>query len=108
MPDALPRPPAMRSPPRGSYAGLHPRGPRFHLVCPLCVVHEWPMNGSLTGPEPRHVPVLPAEVLDVLAVQPGQMVVDATVGAGGHARLLAERLGPDGRLIALDQDPAML
>src|SRR5262245_29270463 len=57
---------------------------------------------------PRHVPVLPAEVLDALAPSGGQTLVDATVGAGGHARLLAERLVPGGRLIGLDQDPAML
>ncbi|MFL5244952.1 MAG: 16S rRNA (cytosine(1402)-N(4))-methyltransferase RsmH [Gemmataceae bacterium] len=57
---------------------------------------------------PRHVPVLPAEVLEALAIKPGQVIVDATVGAGGHARLIAERLGPTGRLIGLDQDAAML
>ncbi len=57
---------------------------------------------------PRHVAVLPAEVLSLLQPQPGQTFVDCTVGAGGHARLLAERLGPDGLLIGLDQDPAML
>jgi 16S rRNA (cytosine1402-N4)-methyltransferase len=51
---------------------------------------------------------LPAEVLDVLAPAPGATFVDATVGAGGHARLLAERLGPRGRLIGLDRDEAML
>src|SRR6266851_200292 len=58
--------------------------------------------------EARHVPVMPAEVLAHLAPQADQVVVDATVGAGGHARLIAERLGPTGRLIGLDQDPAML
>jgi 16S rRNA (cytosine1402-N4)-methyltransferase len=58
--------------------------------------------------EPHHVPVLPAEVLEALAPQPGQTIVDATIGAGGHARLLAERLGPTGRLIGLDRDVAML
>jgi 16S rRNA (cytosine1402-N4)-methyltransferase len=56
----------------------------------------------------RHVPVLPAEVLHWLDPQPGQTIVDCTVGGGGHARLIAERLGPTGRLIGLDQDPAML
>jgi 16S rRNA (cytosine1402-N4)-methyltransferase len=66
------------------------------------------MNGQAPSPVPRHVPVLPAEVLEQLAPAPGQTVVDATVGAGGHSRLLAERLGPGGRLIGLDQDPAML
>jgi 16S rRNA (cytosine1402-N4)-methyltransferase len=54
------------------------------------------------------VPVLACEVLEYLAPAPGQILVDATVGAGGHSRLLAERLGPAGRLIGLDQDPAML
>ena len=62
----------------------------------------------MNGAEPRHVAVLPAEVLHYLAPAPGQVLVDATVGAGGHARMLAERLGPAGRLIGLDQDPAML
>ncbi len=57
---------------------------------------------------PHHVSVLPAEVLQLLAPGPGQVFVDATVGAGGHARLIAERLVPGGRLIGLDQDPAML
>lgn len=65
------------------------------------------MNGQGTPPG-RHVAVLPAEVLAALDPQPGQTMVDATVGAGGHARLLADRLGPEGRLIGLDQDPAML
>jgi 16S rRNA (cytosine1402-N4)-methyltransferase len=66
------------------------------------------MSGPEPGSAPRHVPVLPVEVLDALAVKPGQIIVDATVGVGGHARLIAERLGPTGRLIGLDQDQAML
>jgi 16S rRNA (cytosine1402-N4)-methyltransferase len=57
---------------------------------------------------PCHVPVLPAEVLRLVDPQPGQTIVDATVGAGGHARMLAERLGPNGRLIGLDRDAVML
>jgi 16S rRNA (cytosine1402-N4)-methyltransferase len=56
----------------------------------------------------RHVPVLLAEVLHWLDPQPGQVIVDCTVGAGGHARLIGERIVPGGRLIGLDQDPAML
>jgi 16S rRNA (cytosine1402-N4)-methyltransferase len=66
------------------------------------------MNGHDASALPRHVAVLPAEVLCYLAPAPGQTLVDATCGAGGHARLLAERVGPSGRLIALDRDPAML
>lgn len=55
-----------------------------------------------------HVPVMPAEVLASLSPRPGQIIVDATLGSGGHARLIAEHLGPTGRLIGLDRDPAML
>src|SRR4051812_44909657 len=52
-----------------------------------------------------HVPVLAAELVDVLAPHGGETAVDCTFGAGGHARLVAERLGPDGTLIAIDRDP---
>ena len=48
------------------------------------------MTPEHPGAAPRHVPVLPAEVLDALAPAPGQTIVDATVGAGGHARLIAD------------------
>lgn len=56
----------------------------------------------------RHVPVLLQAVLEYLAPQPGQIIADVTVGAGGHAQAIAERLGPTGTLLALDQDPTML
>jgi 16S rRNA (cytosine1402-N4)-methyltransferase len=52
-----------------------------------------------------HVPVLAAEVRESLAVQPGETVVDATFGAGGHAALLAADLQGRGKLIAIDRDP---
>jgi 16S rRNA (cytosine1402-N4)-methyltransferase len=52
-----------------------------------------------------HVPVLADEVRDLLAVSPGETVIDATFGAGGHARLLAGDLGAKGRFIAIDRDP---
>lgn len=66
------------------------------------------MTENVSGAEPRHVSVLPVEVLAALAPKPGEIFIDATVGAGGHSRLLAERVLPDGRLIGLDRDPAML
>jgi 16S rRNA (cytosine1402-N4)-methyltransferase len=53
-----------------------------------------------------HVPVLADEVRQLLAIRPGETVVDATFGAGGHASLLAADLRGDGRLIAIDRDPA--
>jgi 16S rRNA (cytosine1402-N4)-methyltransferase len=52
-----------------------------------------------------HVPVLAGEAIELLDPQPGQTVVDCTFGAGGHARLLAERIGGTGTLIAIDRDP---
>jgi 16S rRNA (cytosine1402-N4)-methyltransferase len=54
-----------------------------------------------------HVPVLAAEVRELLAVHPGKTVVDATFGAGGHARLLAADLDGQGKLIAIDRDPTV-
>jgi 16S rRNA (cytosine1402-N4)-methyltransferase len=52
-----------------------------------------------------HVPVLANEVRDSLAVQPGDTVVDATFGAGGHSAILAAELHGRGKLIAIDRDP---
>ncbi len=57
---------------------------------------------------PRHRPVLAAEVVAGLAPMPGELAVDCTTGGGGHTKLLAERVLPGGRVIALDQDPGML
>jgi 16S rRNA (cytosine1402-N4)-methyltransferase len=54
-----------------------------------------------------HVPVLANEVRESLAVQPGDTVVDATFGAGGHAALLAADLQGRGKLIAIDRDPTV-
>jgi 16S rRNA (cytosine1402-N4)-methyltransferase len=55
-----------------------------------------------------HVPVMLAEVLDYLAPEKGKVIVDGTLGAGGHAEAILERLGPRGRLIGIDRDPAAL
>ena len=54
-----------------------------------------------------HVPVLAEEVRELLAVQPGETVVDATFGAGGHASVLAAELRGRGRFIAVDRDPTV-
>ncbi len=55
-----------------------------------------------------HQPVLLAEVLHWLNPHEGAVIVDGTVGAGGHAAALAERVGESGRVIGLDRDPDML
>jgi len=60
------------------------------------------------GGLPYHVPVMREEVLALLDPHPGQRMLDCTLGGGGHAALIAERLGPGGRLIGLDQDPEAL
>jgi len=60
------------------------------------------------GQEAGHVPVLLKEAIEFLAVKPGGLYVDATVGLGGHAYEVARRLGRLGRLIGLDKDPAAL
>jgi 16S rRNA (cytosine1402-N4)-methyltransferase len=56
--------------------------------------------------EVRHIPVLLSQVLDVLDPRPGQVIVDCTLGLGGHAATILERVRPDGRLIGIDFDPA--
>ena len=52
-----------------------------------------------------HEAVLLKEVLALLRLQPGQIVIDATVGSAGHAREILKQIGREGRLIAIDQDP---
>lgn len=56
----------------------------------------------------RHLPVLLDEVVGALDLRPGQVVVDCTVGLGGHAVELLRRVTPGGRLVGLDLDPANL
>jgi 16S rRNA (cytosine1402-N4)-methyltransferase len=53
-----------------------------------------------------HVPVLAEEVRAALALRPGETLVDATFGAGGHAELLAADLRGKGKVIAIDRDPS--
>jgi 16S rRNA (cytosine1402-N4)-methyltransferase len=54
----------------------------------------------------EHIPVLAGELVALLALQPGDTVVDCTFGGGGHARMVAERIAGGGELICIDRDPA--
>jgi 16S rRNA (cytosine1402-N4)-methyltransferase len=66
------------------------------------------MLPNVLRPSPAdHVPVLADEVRELLAVHPGETVVDATFGAGGHSRLLVDDLAGGGKLTAIDRDPTV-
>jgi 16S rRNA (cytosine1402-N4)-methyltransferase len=52
-----------------------------------------------------HIPVLAGELIDLIDPQPGEVAVDCTLGGGGHARLIADRIGAAGTLIGIDRDP---
>jgi 16S rRNA (cytosine1402-N4)-methyltransferase len=65
------------------------------------------LRNALQHETADHVPVLAEEVRELLAVQPGETVIDATFGAGGHAELLAADLAGKGKLIAIDRDASV-
>jgi 16S rRNA (cytosine1402-N4)-methyltransferase len=65
------------------------------------------MLPSVLPTETDHVPVLADEIVATLDPRPGETVVDATFGAGGHSALLAARLRGEGKLIAIDRDPTV-
>jgi 16S rRNA (cytosine1402-N4)-methyltransferase len=70
------------------------------------VVGSAALSANLTYVPTEHEPVLATELSDVLDPRPGETFVDCTFGGGGHARLITERIGPEGELIAVDRDPA--
>lgn len=55
-----------------------------------------------------HIPVMLTEVLDYLNLSAGKIIVDATIGTGGHSLAILERIGSDGRLIGIDRDEESL
>jgi len=81
-----------------------PRGRQSSAAARQRAGHE-PPSGESGIAERGHVPVLADELLELLDPQPGQTAIDCTFGDGGHARLLAERLGASGTLVAIDRDP---
>ena len=69
----------------------------------LATVAVW-MGVSESSHATVHVPVLVDEVLTHLAPRPGAVIVDATLGEGGHAEAILRKIAPAGRLIGLDRD----
>ena len=67
-----------------------------------------PIEATLTRRSAPHTPVLLRETLELLRPAPGATVVDATLGPGGHAEALLERVGDAGRVVGLDRDPSAL
>jgi len=101
--------PAHRRRPR--YRGTHPRG--FHEKYKEHAPERYPEQSAHVRargmtPAGQHVPILVDEVLSVLAPRPGERGVDGTLGYGGHAQRILERLAPGGQLLALDVDPLEL
>jgi 16S rRNA (cytosine1402-N4)-methyltransferase len=74
----------------------------------LPILRHLPESSPAPGSGAVHVPVLLREVVARLELQPQLVVVDGTVGAGGHSREILSRIRPGGRLIGLDRDPLML
>ncbi|TWT44031.1 Ribosomal RNA small subunit methyltransferase H [Phycisphaerae bacterium RAS1] len=111
MTPARPDGDAPRPPRRRRYSGTHPRAfdERYKERDP----QRYPdiqqhIRDQGRTPAGTHTPVLLAEVLACLAPQPGEVVVDCTLGYGGHGRALIERLSPGGVFVGLDVDAAQL
>src|SRR6185436_1784304 len=100
--------PSERPPRRKRYAGKNPRAyaDRYKELAPekyRADVQRVLAAGKT--PAGTHRPIMVAEVLGCLRPAPGEVAVDCTLGGGGHARAILERLQPGGRLIGLDVDP---
>jgi 16S rRNA (cytosine1402-N4)-methyltransferase len=96
---------------RPRYAGKYPR--RFDDKYKEHAPEQYPdtvakVLASGKTPAGAHVPILVAEILDALDPRPGEIAVDCTLGYGGHARAILERLQPGGKLVGLDVDPLEL
>ena len=65
---------------------------------------EKPGQGAAAPAPERHRPVMPKEVLDYLKPRPGAVIVDGTLGYGGHAKEIVSRTAPGGRLVGIDKD----
>lgn len=96
-----------KPPRRKRYAGTHPR--RFDEKYKELQPERYPGELSKVRsrgqtPAGTHIPIMVQEILEVLRPAPDDVVLDCTLGFGGHAKALAQRLGPGGRLIGVDLD----
>lgn len=101
----------MKPPRRPRYSGRNPR--EFQQKYKELDPGRYPetvqkVRESGKTPAGSHLPIMVSEVLTCLRPRPGDVAVDCTLGAGGHARAILERIQPGGRLIALDLDPVEL
>lgn len=107
--DQLPPNDSPRPPRRKRYSGKNPR--RFedkykeHRGDAETLAK---VAASGKTPAGTHVPILLAEILEVLSIRPGETAADCTLGYGGHAEALLRAVQPDGHLMALDVDPLEL
>ncbi len=96
---------------RPRYSGTHPKkySQKYKEQHPE-TFPELHRNLRAKGKTPAstHVPIMVEEVLGMLTPQPGEVVVDCTLGYGGHTRQFSKRLGPTGRIIGLDVDGSEL
>ncbi len=103
--------PPAKPPRRARYRGTYPQNYRDKYkehnleAYPEIAAHVRAKGNTPAG---SHVPVMTEQVLACLHPAPGRVVIDCTVGYGGHAREFAQRIAPGGRLIALDVDRAEL
>ena len=96
---------------RPRYAGKHPRKfqEKYKELNPARYANEvQKVLESGKTPAGMHRSIMLGEILECLSPRPGETAVDATLGYGGHARALLERLQPGGRLLGLDVDPLEL
>ena len=103
--------PPQKSRRRPRYSGTHPQSyAQKYKEHNLQAYPEMEAHLRAKGSTPAgsHVPVLVEEVMACLRPAPGEVVVDCTVGYGGHAREFLRRIAPGGRLIGLDVDAAEL
>src|SRR5207248_7799090 len=69
---------------------------------------DWAVGARRKLMRPYHEPVMTGEVVRFLNPRPGGTVIDGTVGGGGHALHIGPKLGSDGTLVCVDQDPDAL